>query len=108
MAQVNIRIDDNTKEQAEKFFDAVGLTMSSAINLFLHQVVLQHELPFRIKEKTVTNVNNLVDPFEISPSGDPYFSHPENIAKLKKSIEESKHRRTVVKTFKELEQMANG
>jgi addiction module RelB/DinJ family antitoxin len=112
MAQVNIRIDDNLKEQSEEFFKAVGLTMSSAITLFLHQVILQREIPFKITKKTAKQISSYpvgpLDPFLISPSGDPYWSHPENVAALEKSIQQFKQGRYVEKTMEELEAMANG
>ena len=38
MAQVNFRVDDSIKERAESACTAMGLTMSSAINIFLTKV----------------------------------------------------------------------
>lgn len=35
MAQINFRIDDNIKIKADSACKAMGLTMSSAINMFL-------------------------------------------------------------------------
>jgi DNA-damage-inducible protein J len=108
MAQVNIRIDDKLKEQSEKFFENVGLTMSSAITLFLHQVILQQEIPFKILDKSVKPSLGQLDPYLISPSGDPYWSHPKNVKDLEESIEQFKHGRCVEKTMEDLEEMANG
>jgi hypothetical protein len=107
MAQVNIRIDDKLKEQSEKFFENVGLTMSSAITLFLHQVILQQEIPFKISDKPTKAPLGPLDPFLISPSGDPYWSHPENVKDLEKSIVQFKQGRYIEKTVEDLEAMAN-
>lgn len=41
----NIRIDKNVKEQADKLYKNMGLSISSAINLFLKQSVIQGKLP---------------------------------------------------------------
>ena len=35
MAQVNFRIDDETKRQAKELFGQMGLTMTSAIMVFI-------------------------------------------------------------------------
>ena len=41
----NIRIDKNVKEQADKLYKSMGLSISSAINLFLKQSIIQGKLP---------------------------------------------------------------
>lgn len=46
---LNIRIDKNVKEQSEKIFDDLGLNMSTAINMFLRQVIRVNGIPFDIK-----------------------------------------------------------
>ena len=48
MAQVNVRIDDNIKMRAEKACTAMGLTMSSAISIFLTKVANERRIPFEI------------------------------------------------------------
>ena len=49
MAQVNFRIDDRLKAQADAEFKQMGLTFSAAITLLCTQVVLKHKLPFSIE-----------------------------------------------------------
>ena len=44
-----IRIDSDVKRQASALFRRLGLDMSSAINLFLHQCVLRGGLPFSVE-----------------------------------------------------------
>ena len=44
-----IRIDADIKKQATALFNELGLDMSSAVNLFLHQCVLRGGLPFNIE-----------------------------------------------------------
>jgi len=46
---VQVRVDEQTKAQAKKVLDALHLTMSEAICLFLRQVVLQEGLPFEVR-----------------------------------------------------------
>ena len=39
MAQISLRVDDEIKHKAEKTLDEIGLSMSTAINIFLKTVV---------------------------------------------------------------------
>jgi DNA-damage-inducible protein J len=43
---VNIRLDTKTKTAARKTLAGLGLDMSTAIKIFLHQVVAEQGLPF--------------------------------------------------------------
>ena len=44
-----IRIDSEIKKQATSLFSNLGLDMSGAVNLFLHQCVLRGGLPFSVE-----------------------------------------------------------
>ncbi len=66
MAQVNFRIDEKIKTNAEKALKEMGLTMSTAITMFLVKVGREKRIPFEIN----------VDP----------FYNPENIAEIEKRI----------------------
>lgn len=46
MGVINIRIDKDIKEKAGKTLSALGLDTSTAVRLFLHQVVADKGLPF--------------------------------------------------------------
>ncbi|MDD2401393.1 MAG: type II toxin-antitoxin system RelB/DinJ family antitoxin [Clostridia bacterium] len=46
---LNIRIDPDTKEAAEKLFSNFGITITDAVNMFLHQSLLSDGLPFSVK-----------------------------------------------------------
>ena len=37
-ANLNIRIDPATKEDAEKLFSTFGITITDAVNMFLHAI----------------------------------------------------------------------
>jgi DNA-damage-inducible protein J len=49
MANVNIRVDDNIKKQAESIFAELGMSMSTATNIFYRQVVRTGGVPFELK-----------------------------------------------------------
>lgn len=44
-----VRIDADIKKEATALFSNLGLDMSSAVNLFLHQCVLRGGLPFAVE-----------------------------------------------------------
>lgn len=46
---LNIRIDKNIKETSERVFEDLGLNMTTAINMFLRQVIRVNGIPFEIK-----------------------------------------------------------
>ncbi len=48
---LNIRTDKEVKAQAEKIFDALGLNMTTAINIFLRQTIRENGIPFEVKLK---------------------------------------------------------
>ncbi|MFA5936741.1 MAG: type II toxin-antitoxin system RelB/DinJ family antitoxin [Candidatus Paceibacterota bacterium] len=46
MTTLNIRIEENIKAKANKTLSSLGLDMSSAVKLFLNQVIKEDGLPF--------------------------------------------------------------
>lgn len=45
---MSIRMDTELKKQADAMFSDMGLNMSTAMNMFLRQVVRQGRIPFEI------------------------------------------------------------
>ena len=52
---VNVRVDDNTKRDIEILFDKMGMNISTAVNMFFKQALIEEALPFqpRIKRKSL-------------------------------------------------------
>ena len=48
---VTIRVDKDVKKQAEVLFNDLGLNLSSAINMFLHQAIVEQAIPFKPSKK---------------------------------------------------------
>ena len=44
-----VRIDADIKREATALFESLGLDMSGAVNMFLHQCVLKGGLPFPVE-----------------------------------------------------------
>lgn len=49
-ATLNVRIDPEIKNMAEKLYSSFGITITDAINMFLHQSILVGGLPFDLKQ----------------------------------------------------------
>ena len=48
-ASVFTRVDPRIKEQAEAVLEQLGISMSTAMGIFLQQIVLQRGIPFEMK-----------------------------------------------------------
>lgn len=48
-ANINIRTDSNLKRKADALYNKLGLTMSTAINMFLKESVRTNSLPLSLK-----------------------------------------------------------
>lgn len=53
---INVRVDDTLKKDAERLFNDLGLTMSSAITMFLRSAVSHDGIPFEVKRVTPNTV----------------------------------------------------
>ncbi len=59
MAQINLRIDDDVKRNAEKTLNEIGLSMSTAINIFLKTVVRENRIPFELSADPFYSSSNI-------------------------------------------------
>lgn len=64
MAQINVRVDDDVKKEAEFVCAEIGISLSSAINIYLKKLGRERRIPFEV-------------------TADPFYN-PENIAYLEK------------------------
>jgi len=48
MTTLQIRIDEKIKKDAKKIFDKIGLDISSAIKVYLNQVIITQGIPFAL------------------------------------------------------------
>ncbi len=70
MAQINLRVDDDVKKQAELVCSEIGISLSSAINIYLKKLGREYKIPFEV-------------------SADPFYSE-KNIKYLEQKFEEYK------------------
>lgn len=71
MANINVRIDNKVKENAEAVFASLGITPTAAISLFYNQVIRTNSIPFELKadipnQKTLLALNE-VEKMEKNP-----------------------------------------
>lgn len=72
MAQttINIRIEETTKNQFEKFCNETGLNITTAINLFIKTVIRENQIPFKIttdpfyNRENMNHLNNVIKDIE--------------------------------------------
>lgn len=53
---LNIRIDMGIKDEADAIFKELGLSMTTAINIFLRTAIREHGIPFDLKLDTPNDV----------------------------------------------------
>ena len=58
MANLNIRVDDTLKKQAETIFSELGISLSAATTMFLKQVVRYNGIPFELRVDTFYSAEN--------------------------------------------------
>lgn len=85
MANLQIRIDDALKDQAQTVVQGMGLDLSGAVRLFLAQVVKENGLPFR-------------------PTNEPFYS-TKNQEALRRSAAQMEAGQIVTKSLEELRSM---
>lgn len=86
MGQMNIRIDDETKKQADNLFNELGMSTQTAINVFVREALRTNGFPFELRL-------------------DPFYSE-KNQEELKASIADMEAGRGLIKkTMDELKAM---
>ena len=59
-ANINIRVDSDVKNKAQEVFAALGLDMTSAVNIFLRQAIRINGIPFELmNDKVRSNPSQL-------------------------------------------------
>ena len=89
MTQVSMRVDEDIKVQAEALFNDIGLTMTTAFNLFLRAAIREQKIPFELSRNTNAQVMATVDELQaIKEFEDNYEENSKfvNVDDLKKRI----------------------
>lgn len=89
MANINVRIDENVKREAESIFEQLGLNASTAINIFYKQVIRTKSIPFELKLEVPneTTIAAIEEGEKLLKDGEKGYS---DIESLKKALLEDK------------------
>lgn len=49
-ASISMRVNPQIKAEAESIYGSLGMTLSEAINIFLHKSILEGGLPFDVRQ----------------------------------------------------------
>ena len=55
---LSIRIDRSLKEEADQIFDSLGMSLTTAITIFIRQAVRQKKIPFEIAVYPENDIKN--------------------------------------------------
>ena len=72
-----VRVNDDIKKEVVPILDGLGISLSEAINIFLHQVKLNNGIPFNLKYPTFSDEMNkaLKEADEMMDNPDAYPSY---------------------------------
>ena len=84
---INVNVDKQIKEEATSILKGLGLNMSTAINMFLAQVVKRDGIPFEVANPKPTKemLQALIDVEDMKKNPDKYPSY-DNKEDLKKAL----------------------
>ena len=59
VANVSFRIDSNLKKEADQLFEELGMSMTTAFNIFLRQAVREGCIPFNVTTRSNPNAETI-------------------------------------------------
>ena len=84
---LNIRTEKTVKDQAEIIFSELGLTMSTAINMFLRTAIRENGIPFELKLKVPNEATAAAIEEGRNLMGNPSAQKYSSIDALKEALE---------------------
>ena len=61
VTNLNIKIDRDLKAKADRLFNEMGMTLTTAVNVFVRQAVLERAIPFKIYRDAETTKKDSVE-----------------------------------------------
>lgn len=78
MATISTRVDDKTKNEAEYVANEIGVSLSTAINIFLKQFIANNGFPFNVVAPSKPVNSPIVDVDLLDTSVKKAISNPNN------------------------------
>ena len=76
---IHVRVDDDIREEATSVLDSLGLSVSDAVRLFLHRVVVSQSFPLELKAPNETTRAALAEAREIRKARRARFATPDEL-----------------------------
>lgn len=74
---LHVRVDDDIRDDASEVLDALGMTMSDAVRIFLHRVAATQSFPLELKVPNEETRAALEEAREIRKARNARFATPE-------------------------------
>ena len=73
-SMLHIRVDNETKDQATQALASIGMSMSDAVRLFLHRIVVDQVFPLELKVPNKETIQAMSEADEIINKSQTRFS----------------------------------
>ena len=85
LTSLNVKIDRSVKKEADSIANAMGMTLSTAINIFVRQMVNERAIPFKICmiENETAQFHKLIDSIRKENESKGFLSDDEINAEIK-------------------------
>lgn len=84
-----VRLDAQVKKDAERLFRDLGMTLSSAVNIFLHQSLMSQGLPFPVRREQRPNETTVAAMREaLELANDPNAKTFSSVGELMQDVDE--------------------
>ena len=92
LASLNVKIDRTVKKDADFIANAMGMTLSTAINIFVRQMVYEKAIPFKIHvvDNEAAQFHKLLDDMRASAAERGFMSDDEINAEIQAARAEMK------------------
>lgn len=60
MAQINVRVNDDVKKEAEAVLDEIGMSVTTAVTIFLKTVARERRIPFEVTAAPFYSESNML------------------------------------------------
>ena len=57
---INVRVDESVKRNVETLFDSMGLNISTAVNMFFKQCLMEEALPFQPRARRSSSLKSVL------------------------------------------------
>jgi DNA-damage-inducible protein J len=78
-SMIHVRVDDDTKEKATAALDAMGMSVSDAVRLFLRRVVADQAFPLELKVPNTETRVAMAEADEIARSRRAGFTNADDL-----------------------------